>query len=153
MTRYTVGRAEVNRAQIAKKFEAAKDLIDDAIKETAIGAVEWVVPLSPVDTGTYMLNHAVGENNNLEDNGYDKSSEGKDRKQDWQPVAEEITGKLSGQILDWPSGVGRFSIGNLSFHADEVEYTHGYAVYTSLRSAWPSIKADAVARAEAKYKP
>ena len=145
-------RAEVNRGQILNKFKKAEQLVDDAKNEIMMGAAEWVVLRSPVDTGTYITSHRIAAGNS---GGFDfqsSKSPKKARNQEWQPWANKAMDQLYSDIQFLPEDWKRASIENVALHSDLVEYEHGYGVYASLRAAWPSIKEEAIAKAEAKYK-
>jgi hypothetical protein len=142
-------RAEVNKGQILNKFKGAEDFIEDAKAET------------------YIDNHNVASGNQAPVTSR-TTSEGRDGYYDLEgdaynalaPRAErdEARQRLYSQILELPDGWKRASFSNSSEHFNSVEYgenwrhTEGYAVYTSLRAAWPQLKADAVAEAEARSK-
>jgi len=143
-------RAEVNRGQILNKFKNAKDLVEEAKAESMRKAAAWVVLRSPVDTGTYMENHNIGEGNSVPASSI-QSSFGRP-KVDYGPVSQASLNNMYAQIDRLPEDWKRASIANTAFHSEEVEYTHGYGVYTSLRAAWPQLKAEAVAEAEARSK-
>ena len=140
-------RAEVNRGQILAKFKKAEDLVDEAKNEIMMGAAEWVVLRSPIDTGNYVFSHRIHEGNA---GGFSPTSSTPYQKGTFneQQAFEQLYSDVESLPDDWK----RASIVNVAEYADEVEYTHGYGVYTSLRAAWPTIKAEAVAKAEAKYK-
>ena len=147
-------RAEINRGQILNKFKKAEALVDEAKSLTMHEAAAYVVLRSPVDTGTYMDNHSIGAGNDvpLPDDPKGRSSEGKERGRPWQLKADEAINRMAVQVENLPEGWKRASIGNTAYHSDEVEYTHGYAVYTALRAAWPALKQKAIAEAEAKFR-
>jgi uncharacterized protein YbdZ (MbtH family) len=167
-------RAELNRGQLLNKFKLAEKLIDEAKSEAIKGAADHLVKVSPVDTGTYIDNHNIGVGNSTPVSS-STSSEGKTgyyaiEGLAYNPIAprverEEARQKLWSQIIALPEGWKRASLSNSAVHFNEVEYgwtpspgsrvkepVSGYGVYASLRAAWPTIKADAVARAEAKFK-
>jgi len=143
-------RAEVNRGQILNKFKNAKDLVEEAKAESMRKAAAWVVLRSPVDTGTYMENHNIGEGNSVPASSI-QSSDGRP-KVDYGPVSQASLNNMYAQIDRLPEDWKRASIANTAFHSEKVEYTHAYGVYASLRAAWPQLKAEAVAEAEARSK-
>jgi hypothetical protein len=144
-------RVQINRGQIKNKFKKIDLLIDEAKKRALGEAAAWVMLRSPVDTGTYMDNHNIGQGNSVPSSA-SISSKGKPKNQNWTAHANEAEARLAGQIESLPEDWKRATIANTSEHADEVEYKHGYGVYTSLRAAWPTLKAKAVSEAEAKFK-
>lgn len=144
-------RAQINRGQIKNKFKKIDLLIDEAKKRTLGEAAAWVMLRSPVDTGTYMDNHNIGQGNYVPSSA-STSSKGKIRKQEWSEYVKKAEARLAEQIESLPEDWKRATLANTSEHADEVEYKHGYGVYTSLRAAWPTLKAKAVSEAEAKFK-
>ena len=144
-------RAEINRGQILNKFKKAEALVDEAKALTMYEAAAYVVLRSPVDTGTYMDNHNIGVGNSVPSSSI-QSSDGRPRNQPWEPASQEAINRMDAQISNLPEGWKRASIGNTAYHVDAVEYTHGYAVYTALRAAWPALKQKAIAEAEAKFR-
>lgn len=148
---YTGMRAELNQGQIANKFKKPKALVDEAKALIMYEAAAYVVLRSPVDTGTYMDNWNIGAGNDVP-LSKSQSSDRKPRNQPWQPYSDKAINRMDAQISNLPEGWKRASIGNTAYHADEVEYTHGYAVFTALRAAWPALKQKAIAQAEAKFR-
>lgn len=158
-------RAELNRGQLLNEFKLAEKLIDEAKSEVMKDAADYIVERSPVDTGTYIDNHNIGVGNSTPVSS-STSSEGKTgyyaiEGLAYNPLAprterEEARQKLWSQIIALPDGWKRASISNSAAHFNDVEYgwstRSGYGVFASLKAAWPTIKAEAVKRAEAKFK-
>ena len=144
-------RVEINRGQLANKFKKIDQLIDEAKNLALYEAASWVILRSPVDTGTYMDNWNIGLGNDVPVTG-NQDSTNRPRKRDWTKHRDMAQDRTSAQIESLPEDWKRASLGNTSYHADEVEYTHEYFVLTSLRSAWPTLKAKAILEAEARFK-
>ena len=157
-------RAELNRGQIAKKIEGAKQKVDDFKAQTLREAADFLAEVSPIDTGTYIDNHNIGVGNSVPVTSQ-TSSDGRTGYYDieglaYNPLAErverdEARSRLWAQIEALPEGWKRASIGNTAMHFTNVEYgwptREGYAVYTRLRQMWPSLKADAATKLGIKY--
>jgi len=142
-------KAEINRGQIEKKLQAAKDEIRDIEDEALLQAAIWVATRSPVDTGTYVKNHTIGLGNSLPPAPVTNSTN-QPKSLDPNGDIQSAISDMYAQILSLPDERKRVSIGNTSDHAEEVEYTHGYGVYASLRAAWVQLKEEAVNKVRSK---
>ena len=136
-----------NNSALDAKLKRLRTVVSDFRDEFLQESVQYVVLRSPVDTGTYMESHniAIGR----QGGGYNSSAR-KPRKQPWQPEADAAVTRMFKQIEGLPKDASNISIYNNALHAPEVEYDHGYGVYTALRSAASTIAANAARRAKSK---
>lgn len=116
-------RVQVNRG-LDGKFKKISDMLE-GYKDRYLELMSaYIINVSPVDTGTYITAHNLGSSEVPQT----ESSSGKPRKQPWEPFSEEGFNKLLSQV---PNVGNQAVFSNGAYHADEVEYTHGYFVYTS----------------------
>lgn len=136
-----------NRASIAAKIRRLELLIDDFSQEYMRGMANSIVLDSPVDTGTYMEAHRIGPT----PASGSMSSHGRPKNQPFGTVAQSELNRLYIDI-DRLEGVELNTIyfSNIAEHATEVEYQHGYEVYSRARNKSPQIAAQAAARAKAR---
>lgn len=155
----------IDNKAIDAKLSKARTVVKDFLEEFLWESGKFVVERSPIDTGTYILNHQIGVNYQTNPLGIrDRSSDGKlgyhDLEGDsYNPYAPRIERdvalqSIQAQIESLPE-MGRdywdrVTILNTAFHANKVEYDHGYAVYTQLRGAASSLAQIAAQRAKAK---
>lgn len=138
-----------NRASIAAKLKKLENTIDDFSQEYMRGMANSIVLDSPVDTGTYMEAHRVGPT----PASGSMSSRGKPKNQPFGTVAQSELNRLYIDI-DRLEGVELNTIyfSNIAEHATEVEYQHGYEVYSRARNKSSRIAMEAAARAKARNK-
>lgn len=124
-----------------RKVEQDLDLIrTEFLKELATE----VVRSSPVDTGTYVTSHNIGERSaagqftgNIRYIGPPGQNE--------QAMQNQALNKVISQIIALPTRQAVVSLSNSSAHANIVEYggaswrRSGYAVYQNARSRAPSL--------------
>ena len=137
----------VNRS-LDGKFKKLEQMIEGYTEIYAQKMAEQIVLRSPVDTGTYMEGHNLG----VSAVGASSSSEGKPRKQPYQPYAQEALNRLFMQASALPHNAHRIVFSNDAFHADMVEYEHGYAPYTSAAREHHRIAKEAEAEAKARFR-
>lgn len=133
-----------NRTNVSKKIEELNNKLENYGKYFLEGMATQIVLTSPVDTGTYMEAHELGMGTS---GGY-SSSYGKPKNQDYNAYAQSTLDRLIAAIdslgENWTNA--RFS--NNALHASDVEYEHGYAVYTMARNKAPLIAQEAAQRAK-----
>ena len=133
-----------NRTNVSKKIEQLNNQLENYGKYFLEGMATEIVLNSPVDTGTYMEAHSLGTTTA---NGF-SSSYGKPKNQDYnafaQPALDRLLASISSLGENWTNA--RFS--NNALHASDVEYEHGYAVYTIARNKAPIIAQEASQRAK-----
>lgn len=136
-----------DRTSLANKLKKLEDLVEDFGEEYLRGMANSVVLDSPVDTGTYMESHRIG---NAPASGI-TSSKGKPKDQPFGAIAQSELNRLYADIealKDKDLSTVYFS--NIAEHATEVEYQHGYEVYSRARSKSPQIAKEAAAKAKAR---
>lgn len=136
----------VNRS-LDGKFKKLEQMLEGYTEIYAQKMAEQIVLRSPVDTGTYMEGHNLG----VSAVGASSSSKGKPRKQPYQPYAQAALNQLFMQASALPHNSNRIVFSNNSFHADEVEYKHGYAPYRSAAREHSRIAKEAEAEAKARF--
>ena len=106
---------------------------EDAIKDRLVSIAQTAVTASPVDTGAYVTSHSFKTNTSSRGRG--KSSANKPRGQDPETKRREGLDNLIYDInnLDLKT-LKKITLRNDSPHAQAVEYKHGHAVYTIVRS-------------------
>ena len=133
-----------NRTNISKKIQELNNQLENYGKFFLEGMANEIVLASPVDTGTYMESHSLGQTTPT---GFN-SSFGKPKKQPYDTYAQATLNRLYASIEslggDWTTA--KFS--NIALHANEVEYEHGYGVYTMARDKAPLIAQEAAQRAK-----
>jgi len=136
-----------NRASIAAKLEKLERTIEDFSTEYLRGMANSIVLDSPVDTGTYMEAHRVGTS----PASGSVSSHGKPKNQPFGTVAQNELNRLYIDI-DRLEGAELNTVyfSNIAEHATQVEYEHGYEVYSRAKSKSPQIASQAAARARAR---
>lgn len=126
------------------RLKEAREDVSDVKKEFLQESADHIALYSPVDTGTYMESHHIAQNR--EGTTIVTSSRGKERGRDFGEFYQEAITRLYSEIDSLPEDASNISVFNVADHADQVEYDHGYGVYTSLRSAAPTILERAIAR-------
>lgn len=130
-----------NTGALADKIRRLEAEIDDFKSEILNEAAGVLVTQSPVDTGTYMDSFHVGPSGG----GGFTTSKGKPRNQPYQPSADQAMTRMSNEIESIKEGSAAVFY-NEAEHATEVEYEHGYAPFTTMRSRFPEIVARAASR-------
>jgi hypothetical protein len=106
---------------------------EDVAKDKLISIAQTAVTASPVDTGAYVTSHSFKTDTTSRGRG--KSSANKPRGQNPEVKRREGFDNLMYDIstLDLKT-LKKVTLRNDSPHAQEVEYKHGYAVYTIVRN-------------------
>ena len=117
-----------NRFTVLKKIRELEEKLEVLPKAYLKEFAMEIVANSPVDTGTYMDNHHVGEV------GDPDSSHGKPRNQPYQTHADAAIERLFREIDALPNETSRYYISNSAQHAWKVEYDDGYNVYTQAKA-------------------
>lgn len=133
-----------NTGALADKIRKSERQIDTFKTEILEESAAFLRLESPVDTGTYMDSHHVG----VSQSGPPTSSLGKPKAQPFETHSEEAEKRLSAEIAALPEDSKRVVFYNNAEHADDVEYIHGHAPYTKMRSRLPEIVDRAAARAK-----
>jgi hypothetical protein len=140
----------VNRG-LDGKFRKLEQLVENFREEYLWGMAEEIVDNSPVDTGAYILSHNIGDNF--------ERSEGVGGPRDqgdgpfgakWSSLRGPALNRLEAQIQTIPETQTVVTIRNTSPHASDVEYEHGYEVYSTTRRKSGLIAREAEARARAR---
>lgn len=122
-----------NRRSFAKKLKTLEDRVTELKREFMRQIAQEVVNNSPVDTGTYMDSHNIGEV------GAPSSSIGKPQGQARDPYVERALERLLAQIDSLDPSFKKAYINNSALHGPLVEYQHEagdgrpYAPYTRAR--------------------
>lgn len=117
-----------NRFTVYKKIKELEEKLEELPKAYLKEIATEIVLRSPVDTGTYMDGHHIGEV------GSPTSSHGKPRNQPYETHADAAMERLFSEIDALPKETSRYYISNDSDHAFFVEYEHGDAPYTHARA-------------------
>ena len=155
----------IDNKAIDAKLKKARTVVKDFLGEFLIESGRFVVKNSPIDTGTYILNHQVGVNyqtnplritdksskgkvgySDLEGPGYNRYAPRPERDMALQSIIAQVESLPDSGRDFWD----RVTILNTSLHASKVEYDHGFAVYTRLRGAASQIAQIAAQRAKSK---
>lgn len=131
-------KVRVNEKSISAKLEKVKELADEKAKDKLTDIASYIVAISPVDTGAYMLSHSVVPSGF--GGGRLRTSRNKPRHQDYGSVAAEAMAQLRSDIeaLDLENTSGAL-FRNRAVHAPTVETgsawagRDGYWVYTSAK--------------------
>lgn len=116
------------RTSVSKRIDELKQKLEELPKEFMKALATEIVFQSPVDTGTYMEAHNIGETTGV------TTSKGKPKKQPFEPYAQAALNKLFDQIDSLPETPVKQYISNNSAHAWKVEYEYGYEPYTIARA-------------------
>ena len=107
-----------NRFRVFKKMKELEEKLEDLPKQYLKNLATEVVFHSPVDTGTYMDAHNIGEV------GAYVTSTNKPRGQPYEPYAEDAITRMFAQIDNLPVDTTRYYISNSAAHAEKVELDH-----------------------------
>ena len=136
-----------NRKVTAAAIKEMSRRLEGFQEEFLQGIASSIVLDSPVDTGTYMESHRIGT---APASGV-TSSKGKPKNQPFGSIAQSELNRLYADIeaiKDADLSTVYFS--NIAEHATEVEYQHGYEVYSRARSKSSVIAKEAAAKAKAR---
>ena len=134
-----------NTGALADKIRKLERQIETFKTEILEESAAFLRLESPVDTGVYMDSHHVG----VSQSGPPTSSYGETRGQSFETHSKKAEERLSAEIASLPEDSKRVVFYNNAEHAYEVEYVHGDAPYTKMRSRLPEIVDRAAARAKA----
>ena len=127
-----------NRFKVFKKIKELEEKLEILPKTYLKELASEVVLNSPVDTGTYMDSHNIGEV------GERSSSKGKPQNQPYETHAENALERMFNQIDALPKDTSRYYISNSSEHAWKVEYEYDYAPYTIAKAKSQQLLDEAV---------
>lgn len=118
---------------LKQKMRMVEDQVEDLVRKKLTAIAQTTVDLSPVDTGAYVTSHSFKTNTSSRGRG--KSSANKPRGQNPETKRREGLDNLIYDInsLDLKT-LKKVTLRNDSPHAQDVEYKHGYAVYTIVRN-------------------
>lgn len=138
-----------NRTNVSKKIKEEEEKLINYRNFFLEGVAKELVLRSPVDTGTYIKSHQITTNRG--GRGNFSTSKGKARGQPYTPNANEGLSSLYSDINSLPKNLtlSGLTVSNYSTHANEVEYKHGYAPYTTVRNKANIIADKAAQRAKA----
>lgn len=142
------------RIRIRKSDRSIKDKLGQVEKKLDIflfnvlhGFANEIIfhSMDTVDTGTYVTSHKFSLGPLVEST----SSHGKPRRQDPSAKSQDGLNNLAADIASFGDlrTHSRFFLQNVSYHALQVEYDHGYAVYTKTKNRRNVIIQEAVAKA------
>ena len=132
----TQSTLEINPS-LKQKMRMVEDQVEDLVRKKLTAIAQTTIDLSPVDTGAYVTSHSFKTNTSSRGRG--KSSSGKPSLRNnhsaQQAKKDEGFDNLMEDIakLDLKD-TKKVTIRNDSPHAQDVEYKHGHAVYTIVRS-------------------
>jgi hypothetical protein len=104
---------------------------DEFLNIVAEDLVNTTVQTNTVDTGAYITSHSITTTRGA---GRSRTSHNKPRKQDPSVKAAESLAQLQGDIAALPPDQTLVYITNNAPHANNVEYTLGRAIYSSVRN-------------------
>lgn len=130
------------RSSLVKKMDELVQNVENLKEDVLKGAAEYVVLVSPVDTGAYMDSHNISPGRSR---AMGESSENRPRRQPYELYASTAIQRLYSQIEALPDK-SLATLNNNAPHAPIVEYQHGWAPYTSTRREMTRIIQEAVAR-------
>lgn len=107
-----------NRFNVYKKIKALEEKLEVLPKQYLKELATEVVLQSPVDTGTYMDSHNIGQV------GVPASSHGKPRNQPYENHADNALERMFNQIDAMPNETSSYYISNSALHAEKVEQDH-----------------------------
>lgn len=133
------------RTNVSRRIKELQDQLTELPKEFMRLTADKIIENSPVDTGTYMDSHNIGENAPV------TNSRDKPRNQSKADYAEKARDRLYYQIDNLPFVDTKHYISNNSQHAWKVEYegwpSQGpYSPYTIARASAPMLLDEAVRR-------
>ena len=105
-----------NRTRVSKRIRELEQKLEELPKEFMRLTADYIIELSPVDTGTYMDAHQIGETI------APTNSRGKPRNQSYSDYAKWARDRLYMQIENLPKEDSKYFISNNSQHAWRVEY-------------------------------
>ena len=140
-----------NRTRVSKKIKELQEKLEEFPKEFMRITADVIIDKSPVDTGTYMDGHQIGQTVEV------TYSKGLPRNQSKPAYEDSARERLYAQIESLQVGGSNWYISNNSEHAVKVEYTGwfdadgnktvpAYSPYTTARGYAP------IALEEAKAK-
>ena len=136
-----------NRQLTAAAIKELSLKLEGFQKEFLEGLATSIVLDSPVDTGTYMSSHNVGTS----PEAGTASSAGKPKNQPYSSYAQTAMNKLFSEIDSVASAdLDTVYFSNKSNHAANVEYEHGYEVYSRAKRKAPQIAEEAAAKVRAR---
>lgn len=136
-----------NRKVTAAAIKEMSRRLEGFQKEFLEGLATSIVLDSPVDTGTYMDSHNIGT---TPETGT-ASSSGKPKNQPYGTYAQTAMSRLFNEIESLSStDLDTIYFSNKSNHATNVEYEHGYEVYSRAKRKAPQIAEEAAAKVRAK---
>jgi len=120
-------------SSLERKMLLLGQTTEDVAKDKLISIAQTAVTASPVDTGAYVTSHSFKTDTTSRGRG--KSSANKPRGQNPEVKRREGFDNLMYDIstLDLKT-LKKVTLRNDSPHAQDVEYKHGYAVYTIVRN-------------------
>lgn len=107
-----------NRFRVFKKMKELEEKLEQLPKQYLKELATEVVLQSPVDTGTYMDSHNIGQV------GEYAVSHGKPHNQPYEPHANSALERMFMQIESLPVDTTRYYISNSAAHAQKVELIH-----------------------------
>ena len=136
-----------NRRIASEAIKEMSQKLEGFQKEFLEGIATSIVLDSPVDTGTYISSHNVGTS---VESGMTTSAN-KPRNQSFNAFAQPALNKLFSEIDAVASeDLDTVYFSNTSSHAANVEYEHGYEVYSRAKRKAPQIAEEAAAKVRAK---
>ena len=140
-----------NRTRVSKQISQLQEKLEQFPKEFMKITADVIIDKSPVDTGTYMDGHQIGQTVGV------TYSEGLPRNQSKPAYEDSARERLYAQIESLQVGGSNWFIANNSAHAVRVEYTgwtnsvgektrSEYAPYTIARGYAPIALEEAKAR-------
>ena len=135
-----------NRKVTAAAIKEMSRRLEGFQEEFLQGIASSIVLDSPVDTGTYMEAHNVG----LTPETGTKSSSGKPKNQPYGVFAQPTLDRLFSEIGSLASSdLDTIYFSNSANRAANVEYEHGYEVYSRAKRKAPQIAEEAAAKVRA----
>jgi len=124
-------RVKFNKAALDKKLLMAEQTVEEKVKDQLVDVAQFATSRSPVDTGAYVTSFSIKHSYS---SGRSRTSNNKPRGQSPEAKRQEGLSQLVADIETLkPLENDLIVLSNGSPHANEVEYKHGYAVFSQVK--------------------
>jgi len=124
-------RVKFNKSALDKKLLLAEQTVEEKVKDQLTDIAQFATSRSPVDTGAYVTSFSVKHSYS---SGRSRTSNNKPRGQSPEAKRQEGLSQLVADIETLkPLENDLIVLSNGSPHANEVEYKHGYAVFSQVK--------------------
>ena len=124
-------RVNFNKGALDKKLLLAEQTVEEKVKDQLTDIAQFATSRSPVDTGAYVTSFSIKHSYS---SGRSRTSNNKPRGQSLEAKRQEGLSQLVADIETLkPLENDLIVLSNGSPHANEVEYKHGYAVFSQVK--------------------